>query len=239
MFRIELPDLVTDNLNIISVDWEISSKGRFTDDIILTKSKITDHNFIDIDLSLGNGDIYYVRYRYKFTGDKYTPWSRPIMVTEDSEGFQSGDTVISTPRVDINASEDNIPLGGFIINSSKYTLFTGYAEHKATDYAIEDLEGNVIWSRVNDGHNLLKIRVPKGILKIEKSYIIKVRYRADNGVLSADGKLVVNTVTNDNSYTSTVSPSDDHLNRDLESLLLSINTNMYNIISEVVSEEEI
>jgi len=199
MFRVEVPKIALGDIEPISITWQVSSNANFNNNFILLETtKSEDMYFLDVNLPLGEEDVYYVRNKYTFnTGD--SKWSRIVKVTKHNTSFTTNKTIVVTPSINVYGNINNMPRGGFEITSSDFLLFTGEGNHLYTDWIIEDLNGKVVWSRYKDRYNLTKVRVPDNILNIEEVYIIKVRYTTNTNVSSYYGKLYINTITDKNS----------------------------------------
>jgi len=240
MFRIEVPELALGDIEPLSITWQVSRDATFSDaSILLEENKTEDIYFLNVNLPLGDEDVYFVRNKYIFNNSE-SNWTRKVKVTKHSTTFTTSKTIVVTPKVEVFGNVNNMPRGGFEITCSDFLLFTGEGKHKYTSWSIEDSNGRVVWSREKDSYNLTKIRIPDYILNIEEVYLIKVKYITDTNISSLEGKLFINTVTDKNTNVNyTRGDEDDKINRDLEELLLNINTNMYKIIGKVIEEDEI
>lgn len=240
MFRIELPALVADVDALTSIRWQVANDNSFDSNvIIIDENKREDMFFLDVNLPLEYGNVYYLRTMFIFSDGTDTGWGSTLEITKDSQGLNTASTIIITPEITITANENSVPLGDFNIKLSKYTLFTGIGKHLYTDWRILDTEGNIVWESKHDTYHKETIRVPADTLDIERSYRIEARYVSDTGARSYYGKLYINTITNQDRVVYGNNVGDSDLNQDLELLLLNINNNMYKIINQVIKQDEI
>lgn len=194
-FTIYITPIVTgSDLTHSGTSWQVAKDSNFTN-LVVNKSNDTNNLLnLRVDLPLTKDDKYYVRHKLHFNNNsKQTAWSRPSIITKDSDGFSFNNTVINTPRISLNVSPNNTPLGGFIIKGSEFNMFIGVGEHKSTDWNIEDSEGNLVFERTNDKSNLTEYRIPQNTLHPGKMYLIKVRYRSTTNSYSNYGKLPIIT----------------------------------------------
>jgi len=191
------PVVTANDLSHFATSWQISKDPLFND-VLVDKEKDKDNLLsLKVDLPLTKDDVYYSRHKLHFKdndgNEKETNWSRPSTITKNSDGFSFNNTIITTPRVFTEISNQNCPLGGFNIYAGKFNLFMGVGKHESTDWIIEDSEGNIIWERLNDKNNLTKIRIPANILNAGRLYVVKVRFNSDTNSSSNYGKLLLIT----------------------------------------------
>jgi len=183
---------------VVSVDYQISSNGKFIDDtdIVIDIVKDTENlNGREFDLDYTVHDIYYGRIRINFDvdGNSFWGWCKPIVLTKKGDGFSHNNSVIVTPVLTITSDINNCELGGFTVNSNDFILFTGVGFHKYSNWYIKDINDRTIWEREIDKHNLTSIRIPNDILDTNKHYVIEVVYFSNGNQRSNTGKLIIKT----------------------------------------------
>jgi len=199
MFIIEIDKIETgSDIKHDKTSWQVSLTPGFEDDNIVFQSLEDTDNLtsIRVPLPLSDEDLYYSRTKIHFSDGTESDWSKPNVITRNATGFNFNDTIIVTPRLSVDFDVRNTPLGGFLVKSSEFRLFSGIGSHKFTTWIIEDDRGNQVWSRTNDKHNLTSIRIPNNILMPGRMYTIKAMYITDTNAYSNYGRLRV--VTNAN-----------------------------------------
>ena len=192
MFIIEIDKIETGGkIKHNKTSWEVSLTPGFEDSNIIFKSLEDEVNLtrISVPLPLNDDDLYYIRTKVYFSDGSESDWSRPSIITKYSTGFNFNSTIVVTPQLSVDFDIRSAPLGGFLIKSSEFKLFSGVGNHKATTWIIEDDKGNQIWGKVNDEFNLTSIRVPYNILTPGKLYTIKAMYLTDTNIYSNYGRL--------------------------------------------------
>jgi len=235
VFTITKPPIVAgDGLVHFATSRQIASEPSFNSSVMLIDDvkNTTELLRAVIDLPLGVNDKYFVRDRLWFKdskgNEKSTNWSKPIIVTKNMDGFSINNTIIGTPKLSVDFNKDDAPLGGFEVTSDKYMLFKGIGEHKYTDWIIEDLLGNVVWSRKKDGYNLYSIKIPDCTLEQNKTYVLKCRYVSDTNMNSNYGKLTM--CTNDYYMDNSCNKIDGNTVSQGDVLKMLVATTIYNII---------
>jgi len=211
MFKITKPPITLgSDLTLDSTNWYVYNTNIINDDNLVFSSLNDSENLLSIvlDLPLTDNDVYYVtnEYNLKDNDDNIitTNKARLIRVTNKIKNFTVNNTIIATPIININFKRDAGPIGNFIINANDFYLFTGVGNHVSTDYIIEDLNGKVIWSSIENKIELNTIRVPSCVMDLNRIYIIKVRYNTNTNISSNYGKVVIKT----NDYIDNVSDCD-------------------------------
>lgn len=200
MFTITKPPIVAGNgLIHYATSRQVSNDPSFTGVNLLINDIENEVDLLSviIDLPLTVNDKYYVKDKLHFKdrsgNKKETNWSKPIIVTKNMDGFTVNNTIIGTPKLEVNFNKNDAPLGGFNITCDEYNLFKGVGTHKYSDWVIEDIVGNTVWKREKDGYNLTSIKIPDCTLERNRTYIIKVRYISTTNMNSNYGKLIICT----------------------------------------------
>ena len=196
MFKVSIPPITVQDAKHNATSWQVSNNGRFTDDDIIVNVEKDKDNLYEylFDLPITNETIYYVRTKLHFDDDTETNWSKAVVVSKGIDGFSVNNTIIVTPKLELDVSPNEVPLGGFHVTADNFMLYTGIGKHKSTDWVIEDIFGKKVWSREDDTYNLTKIRIPSNVLNYNSTYVLKVRYKSDTNAYSNWGKIILTTI---------------------------------------------
>jgi len=214
MFIIEIdPVQSSGSITHTATSWQVSLTPGFEDENIVFESLKDSENLnrIKVPLPLTENDIYYSRTKLHFSDGTETDWNRPNVITRNASGFNFADTIVETPKLSVEFDRHNAPLGGFKVYGSPFKLFMGIGKHKYTTWIIEDDKGQQIWSRIHDKYNLTSVRIPSGILKPGRMYIIKAIYITDTNAYSNTGKLRIVTnasLVDDPAYLANINVTD-------------------------------
>jgi len=220
MFTINIPPLVSnDQIKHYATSWVVYKDKELTDKAYESLEDTDDLYKKIVNLTLDENTIYYVRTKFHFKLEdgtkKETNWSRPVIVTKGSEGISSNNSLILTPKLELNVNPNDVPLGSFKITSSPYRDLTSNAKHIASEWIIEEVAGDVIWTTGEDKNNLTTIIVPDDKLQPDRAYILKVRYKNSFNNYSNWGSIIVKTRKPVPRSSSTVSDSDAEILRKL------------------------
>jgi len=199
--RIEILDLkLEDQVDHIWTDWEISTTLAFN--AVVARSTMDKVNKTDIMFQqVFNPNVkYYARAR-ALLSTGYTIWGN-IDVTRPKRVNDIGDnddipSRISIPVIttDSNDLEHDITL--FKISVTGFSAL-GTANHSATSWFIETLEGVPIWSRVFEEVDMLNILVDDVILESNTAYRIKAMFHSSSNDAS---QMVSKTIRTSDSST--------------------------------------
>lgn len=98
-------------------------------------------------------------------------------------------TVVAIPEIEINFNPNNVPRSLFTINTSKMSCNTN-AEHVATSYIIEDIEGNVVFADLFNTTDLTSKLVYSDEIKEGMVYSINVLHHVSTGDTSNPTKFM-------------------------------------------------
>lgn len=190
----------------ISTNWQVSRVPNFTlTDQLIAQSLDDKVNLLeyrpDVDI-VTNGSVYArVQYNFLNTVDNTkssSNWSKIIPINSTQKGIKMSGTVVATPSVKVNIAYNGVDFSNLILEGSNFLLYTGAGNHKSTTWRIKDINGNVLWSRVDEEVYLTKIEVDSSFLEANKIYIVTVEYNTDVNISSLEGKALLNTNTNTN-----------------------------------------
>ena len=164
----------------VSTDWIITDNN----DNIIYQSLQDNINKLNLQIPeniLSEGVTYKIKVRHN-GGTSSSNFSTLIFTVSSIE--------LKTPEViAVSSDKDN---GLYIVSSDLYYLY-GTAIHQSTDWIIEDLNGSLIWSSLNDTTNLTNITLQEGILDYGVNYRIKVRYLTDKGYTPYGSSIFIST----------------------------------------------
>jgi len=220
MFVVNIPPLVNnDKVKHYATSWVVYKDKDLTETVYESLEDTEDLYKKIINLDLNDDTVYYVRTKFHFLledgSKKETNWSRPVIVTKGSEGISSNNSLILTPKLELDINPNNVPLGSFKVTSSEYRDLMSNTKHVSSEWVIEELLGDVVWTSGEDKNNLTSIILPDDILKPDKAYFIKVRYKNNFGNYSNWGTIVIKTRKEIKTTTDTISDSDAEILRKL------------------------
>ena len=161
-------------------DWEITTDSSFSTVDISSYNdtgNLTSFQLADITALT----TYYVRVRYR--SDNHTSeWSNPIK-------FTTPDVYVKTPDITIQGEPSNVSEMP-IITGSEFKVIGDKDEHQYTDWVIRDINGDIVWSSLQDNINLTSIRVPNNVLKTSTTYLFEVTYYGNKYVSPTRRKTV-------------------------------------------------
>jgi len=187
---------IPDGINLVATSYQIALSPNFEDDELVEDIKKDTENLYGrtFDLDFNAYEVYYGRVKLHFDDDSYYGWTRPIMLTKDSDGCSCNNTIIATPKVWIEGDNDHCDLGGFKVHSSEFKVYDGHSTHRYTDWVIKTVDGSVIYQSLKNFDDLTSIRVPNGVLDPDKIYVIEVTYVSSDNNKSNVGKLIIKTI---------------------------------------------
>jgi len=190
----------------ISTNWQVSRVPNFTLTNQLIAQSLDDKvNLLeyrpDVDI-VTNGSVY-ARVQYNFLNkiDNTTSssnWSKIIPINSNQKGIKMSGTVVATPSVKVNIAYNGVDFSNLVLEGSDFLLYTGAGKHQSTTWRIKDIDGNELWSRVDEEVYLTNIEVDSSFLEADKIYLVTAEYNTDVNISSLEGKALLNTNTNTN-----------------------------------------
>ena len=137
----------------IATDWEISDTQNFKHIVARSLEDRINVSSIMFDVTLDPEKKYWARARALLDGRGYTIWGNlDIFVVKTYNDFENTTdlpTPISAPipktSSDVRMHEPTL----FTLTATGFSIY-GNAKHVATSWFIEDLDGQVVWSRMYD-----------------------------------------------------------------------------------------
>lgn len=177
MVVLRIKELELDNPeDHIATDWQVSRTLAFNDIVL---ESIEDHSnitYIKWNDILDPNQKYYARARALLDGKGYTVWGNlDIYETEkvnDLTFTSELPSKVSLPILTSDSPKTSHDAALFTLRATGFTV-VGSSTHLKTSWFIEDLEGNVVWSRLDDHINKESITVRDVVL--ETGHIYRVR----------------------------------------------------------------
>lgn len=142
---------------------------------------------VDLDLKESDTVYYTTQYHYQdasgtlFTSD----WSLPTLVRPERNGLTLPNTIIKTPKVTLDYSEEEV----VSIGSNSMSLFTGIGRHNKTTWVVKDSDGVIVYQRPDDTDNLTSL-LPEWKPEAGKAYLIEAIHSTDTNAESNQGRSV-------------------------------------------------
>ena len=176
-------------------DWQISTDKYFRKDYIVAQSLNDTKHLTSIlfDVDLDPDKVYYARARVIMD---YGPsdWSDiDIIRTEDLDkiGLDTDiPTVVGKPEVNVNFPVDQVPPTMFKIITSPISLNSN-AKHLSTDYYITDLQGNIMYTSLDNTSDLTSKLISEIMLPEDNFYLVKASHKATSGDISPLGQKLI------------------------------------------------
>lgn len=197
------PLLLPSNLKHTGTIYKVSKSIDFSvENLIvneLSTTKLYDNNF---NVDIKEDDTLYVVTQYSYNvvdidGNNVldendvpltklgTP-SRITPVAYNQDGVSISDTIVKTPIVSLEVTNEFEDMGSLILKTSDFDMFSSAGLHKSTSWYIKDVDGKEIYSRVKDEDNLTSILLPKEITLKDK-FIAYVVHHSDTNADSNCG----------------------------------------------------
>ena len=155
LLRVESLEL-DPNVKVIAMDWQLSDTINFKNILAESIGDTVNINSILFNMVLEPGVKYYARARALLEGRGYTIWGNldvfKVKTYNDFENTTDLPTPVATPIVSTSSLAYNHMPTLFKIYAKGFSVI-GNARHVATSYFVENLEGEIIWSRSYDTIN--------------------------------------------------------------------------------------
>ena len=160
----------------VSSDWIIEDSSN---NVVYSNTNDTNNltSFTVPQNILNYGNTYFFKVRYNsinFSSEYSDPKQGTILTP-----------VIINPVVNVPDSTTEMKVNDLTLTCDGFFYISDNLEiHLFTDWLIEDTNGNIIFSSLNDTANLLSIDIPNGLIQPGQQYIIKVRFKTVSGLIS-------------------------------------------------------
>ena len=202
---IKNPDLPT-GYEVVNVSWYLARDKEFTDIVVQSIENTVNKSNIQFNIELDLGVKYYAKSRIVYNKGFSNYSNINVFVAKDLNEIELdlyAPTKISRPDITILPAETEKPIamlefsGGPFI--SKYNIL-----QKTATYILEDVNGKVIWSRINDSTNLENIVLPIA-LQENSAYRLMIAYEGKNNNTSQFAIETFVTGKNDINVSNTIS----------------------------------
>lgn len=193
--------LSLDSLEILSqeehlaTDWEVSDRADFSNIVLSSIEDRVNKTNIIFGTNLDPNTKWYARARALLTTG-YTELSNIyVFVPETDVVAATGEDIpsrIAIPLITTNSNPKDHELCLFEIYANGFTTL-GNATHYATSWWIEDLDGVVIWSSLDNTIYLNKLPIVDVILKPNSVYTIKAMFHSTSNDHSPIGAYSIYT----------------------------------------------
>ena len=224
-----------DQTNHLATDWEVSRTLAFNDVVLRSLEDYDNKTRIVFNEVLDPNIKWYARAR-ALLSTGYTVWGNlDIFIPEVVNDLQLLEDIpsrISTPILttdSINSKHDSTL---FTINVSGFSA-VGTASHDSTSYFIEDIFGNIIWSKLYDKINKDNILVDDIILQKNVIYKIRAMFHSTSGDSSQLSTVIV--YINGGTEVKLLTYLDGIDNNIDNNLYIKYNSNITNITWEIIS----
>lgn len=171
----------------IATDWEISDTQNFKHIVARSLEDRINVSSIMFDVTLDPEKKYWARARALLDGRGYTIWGNlDIFVVKTYNDFENTTdlpTPISAPVLktssDVRMHEPTL----FTLTATGFSIY-GNAKHVATSWFIEDLDGQVVWSRIYDTIHKESIIASSVLLENARIYRAKAVFHASSNDVS-------------------------------------------------------
>jgi len=185
-----------DDVDHLATDWEISTTLAFNNIVASSMADTVNKTSITFNMPFNPNIKYFARARALLTTGYTTFGNLDVFIPEQVNDIGNSDdlpTRVSIPllETDSDVSEHDITL--FNIKVSGFSVI-GTADHSATTWLIEDINGLPIWSRVSEEIDKKNILVDDVILKNDTLYRIKVMFHTSSGDTSQVVTKTIKTV---------------------------------------------
>ena len=194
------------NVTHLATDWEIATDTLFVNKVASSINDTVNLTSIVFDIIVDPTIKYYARARSLIDPGGYTVWGNIDTFTpkdiNDIEADVDLPTYVTLPTISTTDYTNVFPTTLFTITLSGYAN-TGPASHDSTTWIIEDIHGNVVYSRLKDKFNKNSLTFTDVILESRKLYRIKAIYHSTSNDSSQIATMTVST--DSNRYTRVIS----------------------------------
>ena len=184
---------IPDGFKHKSSDWQIAEDKYFKNIVAESRNDTTNLTSILFDVDLDPDKKYYARARVIMD---YGPsdWSDiDIIQAEDLNKVDLDidiPSVVATPEVTVDFPYDKVPPIMFTIKTSNMSTNSN-AKHLSTDWFITDIDGNLVFTSLEDQTNLTSIFVDDVMLETDKFYRVKASHQSSSGDISELGERLI------------------------------------------------
>jgi len=194
------------NVTHISTDWQIATDELFANIVAESLADVVNKNNIVLDIVLDPTIKYYARARSLLDPGGYTVWGNiDTFIPQDINDIEADidlPTYITLPTMSSVEDISVFPTTLFTITLSGYSA-VGPATHDSTTWLVEDIHGNIIYSRIGDRFNKTSLTFVDIKLEENKLYRIKTVFNSTSNDSSQMASMTV--ATSGNKYSRIIS----------------------------------
>jgi len=163
-------------------DWQVARDLKFTNIAAQSIGDAVNLTSILLTTQLDPGVKYYARSRAMLSTG-YTAWSNiDIFTPQDVLAKQTQTllpSLVSIPTISISTGPNGVSVYNSTITVGAVSTLGG-AQHTASTYMIEDMQGNIVWLDLANKANLNSINIPPGYLEPDRAYRLRVMIHVDS-----------------------------------------------------------
>lgn len=188
-----------DQTDHLATDWEVSRTISFNDVVLRSLEDYSSKTSIVFNEILDPNIKWYARAR-ALLSTGYTTWGNLDVFTpkniNDLDQNEDMPSRVATPNITTDSNTTNHDSTLFTINATGFSV-VGTATHLATSWFIEDINNNIIWSKLNDETNKTSILVNNTLLKSNSIYRIKAIFHSTSNDASQISTLTIKVAGGD------------------------------------------
>lgn len=188
-----------DQTDHLATDWEVSRTISFNDVVLRSLEDYSNKTSIVFNEILDPNIKWYARAR-ALLSTGYTTWGNLDVFTpkniNDLDQNEDMPSRVATPTITTDSNTTNHDSTLFTINATGFSV-VGTATHLATSWFIEDINNNIIWSKLNDETNKTSILVNNTLLKSNSIYRIKAIFHSTSNDASQISTLTIKVAGGD------------------------------------------
>ena len=171
-----------------ATDWQIADSPAFKKNDIVAESRADKENLlsIDLDVDLDPTKTYYSRARV-ICNKGIFEWAKvDVILPEDFVKIAHEydiPSAVMPPEIKLAYKPEEFPATMFKIKTSPIST-TSNAKHKSTSYFIEDINGNPVYTKLEDMDEKVEKLVSEVLLEEGQLYIIKAAQRSTSNDIS-------------------------------------------------------
>ena len=186
------------NVTLISTDWQVATDMSFSPESMVEETLgDTVDTIVKMYPTILDPDIkYYARCRMLLSVGGYTAWGNIDIFTpddvDDSDVALDIPTVVMHPTITTNSNPTNHARFDITISVSGFSVI-GNSDLESVSYLIETVDGQHVWSSIDNIFHTDSITVTGHILKPDTAYVIKAQFKSTTGDYSQLASLPIVT----------------------------------------------
>jgi len=183
MLYLRMSDLLLSTpVTHLKSDWQVARDLKFTNIAAQSIGDAVNLTSILLTTQLDPGVNYYARSRAMLSTG-YTAWSNiDIFAPQDVLAKQTQTllpSLVSIPTISISTGPNGVSVYNTAVAVGTVSTLGG-AQHTASTYMVEDMQGNIVWLDLANKANLTSINIPPGYLEPDRAYRLRVMIHVDS-----------------------------------------------------------